>query len=133
MYFRKSISLILLVGISSCNSQPDWDLVDSVSWTKALAFTECKKDKLTGTPGCAVSINDYSSSVHTHIIETNKQRISVGEFITISRYKGKTKNDLSNIDKFKIVEIQKEGNRCRLMINPIKFQDVFLTVDGCKD
>ena len=130
---KKIFILVLSLGFMGCDSQPEWDNVNSVSWSKALAFTECKKNGLTGTPGCAVSINDYSSSVHTHIIETDKQRINVGEFITISRYKGKTKNDSSRIDNYKIVEIQKEGDRCRLIINPIKYQDVYLTVDNCKN
>ena len=127
--FVLMLSIIVLGG---CSSDPDLQNIKSASWSKALAFTECKQNAFTGTPSCAVSINEYENGAHTHIIETDKKTINAGEILTISRYRGKTK-DISTLRKetYEIVEIVKEGNHCKLYINTIKYNDVYLVVSDC--
>ena len=128
-----TITLLLFLVLSSCSSEPEIENINSASWSKARAFTECSRSALTGTPSCAVSFNSLKSNVHTHIIETDKQSIKTGEQINIILFRGETKDtsDL-RVETHPIVKIEKEGDMCRLFINPIKYQDVFLVVGECK-
>ena len=128
-----TITLLLFLVLSSCSSEPELENINSASWSKALAFTECSQDALTGTPFCKASINALKNDAHTHIIETDKQSIKIGELININFFRGETK-DTSDLrtETYPIVEIVKEGDMCRLFINPIKYQDVFLVVGECK-
>ena len=79
----KKLFLILPLLIVGCASESDWVNISSASWSKALAFTECSKTFATGTPKCAVSINDTQSGMHSHILDTNLNTLSEGETINL--------------------------------------------------
>lgn len=123
--------ILALVIIGCSPTESNWREVTNASWESSLAFTECNKTLLTATPECKVSFNDLSSNIHSHIIETDINSIKVGENLRISLYKGENKNNFISNDVYRIVSIQKKGNNCRLIINPKKYEDVFLTVGEC--
>jgi hypothetical protein len=129
---NKLIALILPLLIIGCASEPDWVNISSASWSKALSFTECEKNSITDIPKCAVSYNNMQSDMHTHILETNLSTLSQGEIITISFFRGNTKDNLQQTKTHKVVEILIQDKFCRLVINPIKYQDMFLTVGDCQ-
>tara|TARA_R110002012_G_scaffold78587_1_gene200170 strand:- start:3235 stop:3633 length:399 start_codon:yes stop_codon:yes gene_type:complete len=128
----KRLFLILPLLIIGCASEPDWVNINSASWSKALAFTECSKTFLTGTPKCAISYNDTQSGMHSHILDTNLSTLSEGETVTIYFFKGKTKENLQQTKVHQVLEILIKDKVCRLVINPIKYQDMFLTVGDCQ-
>lgn len=129
---KKLITLLLPLLIIGCASEPDWVNINSASWSKALTFTECEKNSVTGIPKCAVSYNNIQSDMHTHILETSLSTLTEGETIAISFFKGKSKDNLQQTKAHKVVEILIKDKVCRLVINPIKYQDMFLTVGDCQ-
>ena len=123
------ILALILIGCSP--TEPEWKEATNASWVSSLAFTECSKTLLTATPQCKVLFNDLSSNIHSHIIETDINFIRVGENLRISFYQGKNKNNFISNNVYRIVSIQKKENNCRLIINPKKYEDVFLVVGEC--
>ena len=132
---KKHLSVLIVLlgfGLVGCSDEPSWEDASSVSWSKADAFTECDKN-LAGVPKCAISFNKPESGLHTHIIETDISSIDRGDTLIISLYKGVDKNIQTSRKSYTIMDIVKSKDSCRLIINPQKYYDVYLTVSGCKE
>ena len=124
---RLTIVLILFFVIS-CGAGNSKVNVNNVSWTKVSAYTNCKMSY--GTPSCSVSIDMPGSKLHNHFLETNVKEIRLGETLKLSTF-DKDSRALKSVKIYKIVDIILEGDSCRLIINPTKYEDEFISVEGC--
>lgn len=125
---RLAIALILFLVIS-CGDGSSKVNVNNAAWTKVSAYTKCKMSY--GTPSCAVYVDMPDSKLHNHFLETNVKEIRVGETLKLSTF-DKDSRALKSTKTYQIVDIVLEGDDCKLIINPTKYEDEFISVEGCK-
>lgn len=122
-----TLLVIFLLGCNSSSSEVK--NVNNASWTKVSAYTKCKMSY--GAPNCVVSIDMPDSKLHTHFLETDVNEITRGDTLKFSTF-DKDSKALKSAKTYKIVDIVLEGDTCRLVINSIKYEDEFISVEGCK-
>jgi len=126
---KRLVIAFILLFLFSCGSGSNKVYVNNASWTKVSAYTKCKMSY--GTPSCVVSIDMPDSKLHTHFLETDVNEITRGDTLTFSTF-DKDSRVLKSTTRYKIVDIVLEGDICKLIINPIKYEDEFISVKGCK-
>ena len=127
---RKVGITLLVVFLLGCNSgSSEVKNVNNASWTKVTAHTKCKMSY--GTPTCTISMDMPGSNIHSGFLETDVNEITRGETLKLSTF-DKDSRVLKSAKTYKIVDIVLEGDICKLIINPIKYEDEFIGVEGCK-
>ena len=126
---KRLIIALILLFLFSYGGGSSKVYVNNATWTKVSAHTKCKMSY--GTPSCTVSINMPGSKLHTHFLETDVKEITRGETLKFSTF-DKDSKALKSAKRYKIVDIILEGDSCRLIINPKKYEDEFISVEECK-